>query len=70
MSTDNCYIGFCEEMTKVIFQLSSNRHCICSSGNIIKWPNIQVFYATKTSVDASILHVSCNNSLIFFSSVC
>ena len=33
MSTHN--IGFCEEITKIVFQLSSDTHFICSSVSLI-----------------------------------
>ena len=35
MSTHN--IGFYEDLTKIIFELSSNTHLISSAGSYIKW---------------------------------
>ena len=45
MSTNN--IGFYGELTKIVFQLSSNTHLISSSAAPLKW----LWYGTNSSSD-------------------
>ena len=46
MSTHN--IGFNEEMTKIIFHLSSNMHLICFSGVLVRSTSPRHFLFLKT----------------------
>ena len=67
MSTHN--IGFCEEMTKIIFQLSSNTHFISSSSEFI-FESHQgcAFYRnlrlTKRTIENNLESISCKRVLL------